>query len=81
MKNKFINTKFIPITLTTSLKTGDWVRVKVKENYEFYKIGVYFDKLNGYELRLNGRDNSTRGATPVASVKNMAKDKWELAID
>ncbi len=81
MKKEFLNKTFTPVSLTTRLKTGDWLRTKKADVYEFYQIGIYSDRPKGYEIKLNGRDNLSRGLVPVLSLENMIKDKWEIMVD
>ena len=79
--NKFSQMKFKPVTLQTTIKSGNWVRVNVNGHFEYYKIGDYFEKPKGYVVKRDGISTMSQGLILTLSIEVMAKRNYEIMLE
>jgi hypothetical protein len=77
--NRFSEAKFTAVTLQTSIQSGHWIRVNVSGHFEYYKIGEYFDKPKGYEIKRDGF--SSAGLILTLSIEDMVKKRYEIMFE
>jgi hypothetical protein len=73
--------KFKPVTPQTNIKSDNWVRVNVNGHFEYYKIGNYFDKPKGYEVKRDGFSTESKGLILTLSIEDMVKRNYEIMLE